>query len=160
VHVLEHGGEDDLGHILQKMGLEGCLATLVIAQIQEQLLNGVAKSPVLSIFIELVAKELDLVENTVGVGSVLLAEKMIALVVECIPLISSSILEDEALLRETLADVSIDLLEPVLELRVLVGVAVDLVEGIEKVIGASSVRETFNQCLEVGQRWPTLFTIT
>jgi hypothetical protein len=160
MQALKHSGEDDLSHIFQEVGLEGRIAFLIISQIQKQLLNCVAESLVLSIFIELGAKELDLIENAVGVGSVLLAEKMIALVVKGVPLLVSSILEDEALLLETLANIGIDLLKPALQLRVLVSIAVDLVEGVEKVVGAGSVGETFDQGLKVRQCWATFLTKT
>jgi len=48
-------------------------------------------------------------------------------------------------------DESVDTLEPVFELRVLVGVLVDLVDGFDKIVGRRVVRKSLDQSLDVCQ---------
>jgi hypothetical protein len=151
--ALKDGRKNNFSHILPQMRLEGRVALLVVAQLLEELLDRLSESLVLRIFIELLSEKLDLVQDTIGMGSVFISKQIVALIVESIPLIGCSILHDVALLLKSFADVCVKLLEPSLEFRVLVGIAVNLVEGIEEIVGAGSVCEAFNKRLKVGQRW-------
>ena len=155
--VLEDVGDDDLGQILDEMRLECRLAILILTQVGEELLGGTSEGLVLGILVELLAIELELVENAVRVISVSLAEEESAFVVDLVPLIVGLILQDVALLLETLADVLVETLEPVLEFRVLVGITVDLVKGIEEVIKTGRVGEAFDEGLEFCQRCFVIF---
>lgn len=145
--VLEETGEDDLGNILKEAGLESSVAAVVLAKIVEQLVEGVGESRVLGISVELVAQELELLKDTVRVRLVTVTEEEVALIIYLVPLIRRSILQDVALLLEALADVDIQVLEPVLQLRIPVGVLVDLVDGIEQVVHGGAVRKTLNKRL-------------
>jgi hypothetical protein len=107
---------------LEQMGLESGLSVLVIAKISEQLLHSQAELLVLWVLVELVGKELDLIDNTVGVVAVTVTEEEVSTVVELIPLVGSGILHDIALLLQDLSGISVNALEPVLELWVLVGI--------------------------------------
>jgi hypothetical protein len=64
-----------------------------------------------------------------------------------VPLVGRSIIHDVTGLLETLADVGVDAFEPILELAIIVGITVNLVDGIEEVIKRGRVGETLNECL-------------
>lgn len=130
------------------MWLKRGLALLVLTKIKEQFAHGLAKLLVLSILVELVANELELIGDAVGVATVLLAQKVIALVVKLVPFLVGSVLHDVSLLLKTLPNVSVHLLEPVLELWVLVSIAIDGVDGVEEVVERSAICEALNQRLE------------
>jgi len=144
---------DDLGQVLDKMWFESWLAVFVITKVMEQLLHGIAESLVLWVSIKLVADELDFIKDAVGVTTVFVAEEIVALVIKSvptegqsilqtcdyvsqndIPLIGRSILHNIALLLEAFANVRVNFLEPAFKLRILVGIAINLVDGIEEVI--------------------------
>lgn len=116
------------------MGLEDRLAILIVAEILEKLCESLSKGVVLRILIELISKELDLVNNTVGVAAVLVAEEVATLVVELIPLASGLVLKDVALLEEASSDVRVHSLEPILELTVVIGITVDLANSFPEVL--------------------------
>lgn len=86
-NVLEESREDDVGQVLDQMGLELSVTVLVIAKVEEQLVDGLAECLVLRILIELVDIELGLVQNAVGVVPVPLAKEEVALVVDGVPLV-------------------------------------------------------------------------
>lgn len=151
--VLEERREDDIGQVLDQVRLELSLAVLVVAEIEEELVHGLAETLVERVLVELVNVELELVKNAVSVVAVAVAEEKVALVVELVPLISGSVLEDKALLLQATTDVGVDLLEPVLELWVAVGVAVDLVDRVEHVVEGGAVGETFDDGLQINQHW-------
>jgi hypothetical protein len=150
-HVLEDGGEDDLAEILDEMLLEHGFPVLIVTKVKEQLLYCLTKGLVLGIFVELVAHELELVDDSVGVVAVTLAEKVSAVVVELIPLFVGGILHNEALFLEAFANVFVDALEPFLEFGVFLGVTVDVVDRLEEVVSRRAVRESFDQSLELSQ---------
>jgi hypothetical protein len=52
---------------------------------------------------------------------------------------------------KTLANISVQTFEPVLQLGITVGITVDLVQGIKKVIGTGGVGKAFDESLEFGQ---------
>lgn len=135
------------------MGLEGRCASLILAKIQEKLVQGVGESLVLRVSIELLAQELELVDDAISVRPVTLTEEEVALVVNLVPLICGSILHDEALLLQAPTNVSIQALEPVLQLRVLVRILVNGVDRIEEVVQRGAVREALDEGLEVCQRY-------
>lgn len=85
-------------------------------------------------------------------AAVTLAQEEVALVVKRVPLVVGLILENKALLTQALANEAVGILEKVAQFGILVGVAIDLVEGIEEVVGAGGVGETFDECLEFCQR--------
>ena len=62
------------------MRLEGRLAVLVVAKILEQLLNRCGEGLILGILIKLIANELDLIKNSVGVGPILLTKEVVAMI--------------------------------------------------------------------------------
>lgn len=57
------------------------------------------------------------------------------------------------MLLQTTADEGVELLEPVLELRIAVGITVDLVDRIEKVIEGGVVGEALDNGLYICQHW-------
>ena len=155
--ILEDVGDNDLSQILDKMGLECRRAVLILAQVEEQLLGSTSESLVLRVLVELVGEELGLVEDAIGMISVPLAEEESTLVVDLVPFVVGLILQNVTLLLKALADVLVEALEPVLEFRVLVGIAVNLVECIEEVIEAGRVGEAFDESLEFCQRCFVIF---
>ncbi|KNB10096.1 hypothetical protein FOXG_20303 [Fusarium oxysporum f. sp. lycopersici 4287] len=148
-NVLKGGRDNDIPQVLKQMRLEDRLAILVVAKVLEQLLERLGKSMVLRVLVELVGKELDLIDNTVGVTAVFVAEEVSSLVVELIPLTSGLILEDVTLLKEASADVRVHSLEPVLELTVVISVAVNLADGLPKILSGGAVGESLNDSAEV-----------
>jgi hypothetical protein len=66
----------------------------------------------------------------------------VTLIVDAVPLRVGLVLKDVTLLLEDSADVGINALEPVLELRVAVGIRVDLVNGINQIVGGRAIGET------------------
>jgi hypothetical protein len=131
------------------MRLEDRLAILVVTKILEQLLERLSKGVVLSVLVELVGKELDLIDDTVGVASVLVTEEVSALIVQLIPLASGLLLKDVTLLKEASTDVRVHGLEPVLELAVVISIAVDLADGLPEILGGSTVGETLKDGAEI-----------
>lgn len=67
--------------------------------------------------------------------------------VKLVPLLIRLVLENVALLLEAAADECIEFPEEALEFRVLVGVSVDLVDGIEEVVERGVVGETLQKGL-------------
>ena len=127
-------------------------------------MHSIAESLILWVSIKLVANEFDFVKNAVGVATIFVAEEIVAMVIKCvptkgqsmityfkydIPLIGRSILHNIALLLEALANVCVNLLEPVFQLRILVSIAINLVDGIEEGIEGSGIGETLDDCLEI-----------
>ncbi len=135
------------------MRLERRLAVFVVAEIHEQALHGITKSPVLRVLLEVVGIRLQLVDDAVGVAAIALAEELMALVVDVVPLVGGRVLHDEALLLQTLADEVVELAEPVLQLPVVVGITVDGVDGVHDVVEGGVVGESLDQGLEISQRW-------
>lgn len=95
--ILEESRQDDVGQVLDKMFLELGLAILVVAELLEQALGGETELLVLRILIKLLAEELDLVKNAVGVIAIAVTEQEAALVIELIPLLGAGRLKNVAL---------------------------------------------------------------
>jgi hypothetical protein len=150
--VLEDAWDDHVDEILDQVRLECGLSIVISAEIVEQLLHGVGQSLVLWILVKLIAHELELVHNTVGVVSVSIAEEEVSLIVEGVPLVGGLVLEDIALLLEASSDVLVHRFEPVLELGVLLGITVQLVYGVEEIVGRGRVGKTLDKGLEFCQR--------
>jgi hypothetical protein len=148
-NVLEDSRENDVGNICEKMLLEGRLTTLVISKIEEELLETVAELLAEGVSSELVAEELDLIDKTVGVGSISLTEKEVSSVIESVTLIVGGVLENVSLLLEALANISVKVLEPLAELGIVIRILVDLIKSIEKIVRRSAVGKSLNQKLEV-----------
>jgi hypothetical protein len=49
------------------------------------------------------------------------------------------------------SDVSINLLEPRFQLGVFIGITINVVDGVEEVIGGSAIGESLDECLEINQ---------
>jgi hypothetical protein len=147
--ILEDGGNDDLGKILHKVRLEGRLAVVVMAKVVEQLGERVGEGRVLVVLVELVAEELDLIDDAIGVTPILVAQEVVAVVVETVPLVGGLVVQDVALLLEAAADVSVHSLEPILELGVTVGINVDGVDGVPEIVRGGAVGEALKQSLQV-----------
>lgn len=60
--------------------------------------------------------------------AVAIAEQEVAVVVELVPLVVGSILENVSLLFQATADETIKISEPILEFWIVIGVTVDLVD--------------------------------
>lgn len=147
--VLHDGWDDNLSQILDQVGLEDGLAVLVVAEIIEQLLAGLGKGVVLRVLVELVDEELDLVKNSVGVASVLVAEQVPAMVIEVIPLSGGGIVQNVALLKQAASDEGVRRLEPVLKLPIVISILVDLADRVPEILSGGSVSETLNQNAKV-----------
>lgn len=150
-NILKDGRDDDLAQVLDEVWLKGWLAILVIAQVIEELLQRQGKLLVLRVLVELLAQEAKLIHDAVRVIAVTVAQQKVATLVELVPLVHGTVLHDVALLLEALANVGIDAREPGLELGVLVGVLVDLVQGGKEILTRGIVGEALNQSLEFGQ---------
>jgi hypothetical protein len=133
-NILKDGRKDDFGHVLDKVRLEDSLAILVLTEITEQLVDRLGELLVLRVSIKLLADELEFISNAVSMASVTAAEEVVAIVVELVPLSVEAVLKDKALLLKGLANEVVDTCEPVLELRIIVGVLVNLVDGLNQVI--------------------------
>jgi len=92
---------DDLGQVLDKMGLECRLSVFVVAKVKEQLLHSITESLVMWISIELVAEELDFIKDTIGVTPVFVAEEEVTVVVKRIPAGYQSSLQTQDYIRMT-----------------------------------------------------------
>ena len=100
-NIFEDGGKDNVSEVLDKVFLELDVATLIATQVGEQFLHGITESLVLAILVELVTKELDLVENTIGVVLVTVTQQESAMVNQFIILAVPGILQHVALLLQS-----------------------------------------------------------
>lgn len=80
-------------------------------------------------------------------GLVAVLQQVAAVVVQVVPVAVAVLLHDVALLLQALADEGVDILEPALEFRVLLSVAVDGLERVEEVIQRRAVGEALKQDL-------------
>lgn len=117
------------------MRLEGWLSVLVVSKITEELVHRIGKSLVMGVRVELITQELGLISNAVGVAAVTMTEEEVASVIEVIPLLIGTISRNVALLLKAFADVPVRILEPILQLRISIGIAVDGIDGIPEVVG-------------------------
>jgi hypothetical protein len=99
-------------------------------------LDGYGESLVLLVLVELITKELELVQNAVSMVAVAFTEQKMSSVIQSVPLVGRLVLEDISLLLQAAAHVLVNRLEPVLELWVSVSISIDVVDGLEKIIGA------------------------
>jgi hypothetical protein len=134
------------------MRLELCFSVLAGTKILEQFLQRHAKRFVLGILVELIAQEFELVEDSIGVVPVAFSQKEMSLVVKAVPLVGRGVLENVALLLEASAHELVKIFEPVSELGIPIGVAIDVVNGFEKIVGTRRVGEALNEGLELCQR--------
>ena len=150
--ILENCRNDNFCKILDQMRLERSIAVLIIAEIQEKLLNSITKSLVLRVLVELVGKEFKLIKDTVGMVPVALSEEEMTLIIQLVPLVGGTILKDVTLLLESLADEFVHRFEPVLELGVAISISINLVQCVKEIIRAGRIGETFDEGLEFCQR--------
>lgn len=148
-------GDDNIAKISEQVWLELRLAIFVLAQIREELVHGLCELLVERIIVKLVAEELDLIEKSVAVVLVAITEEEVALVVQFVPLFSGLIFHDETLLLQALANVGVEVFKEPSELWVLVGITVDGIDSVKQVIHGGVVGETFEDNLQVCQRWTT-----
>jgi hypothetical protein len=132
--VLKEGREDDISQVLDQVRLEGRLAVLIVAKVVEELVHRLGEGFVLRVLVELLANELELVDDSVGVIPVAVTEQELAVVVKLVPLGVGVILEDVALLLQAAANELVHVGEPALQLGILLSIAVDLVDGVGEVI--------------------------
>ena len=148
LNISEETWKDDIAQVLEQMWLEGRLAVLIVSKILEELVEGLGEALVLWVLIELISQELDLIHNAISVVAVTITEKEVATIVQIIPLVRGTILHDVSLLLQDLADVRVQVTEELLQLGILVGILVNGVERIEKVVGRGAVGKSFNERLE------------
>jgi len=146
-NALKQFGNDDLSDVLDKVFLECRPAVFVVSKVIEQLLNGLTEALIVLVCCKLFTQELEFIGNTIGVITVAVAKQEISVIVQAIVLLSRLMAQDITLLFETGADVIVDGTEPILELRVIISITVDIVDGIEQVLSASVVRETLKNNL-------------
>jgi len=147
--VLEDLRKDDLSNILEQMFLEGWLSILVGAQGLEELLNGSAELLRFWVLGKLLREESGLVDNMISMLSVSVPEEETSLVDKTVVLVGGVWLKDVSLLSQDTADVSVNALEVVLELWIAVGIGIEIVEGIEKIVHGGVVGESLNEDLEI-----------
>ena len=99
-------------------------------------MDGYGESLVLWVLVELITKELELVQNAVSMVAVAFSEQKMSSVIQSIPLVGRLVLEDISLVLQAAAHVLVNRLEPLLELWVSVSISIDVVDGLEKIIGA------------------------
>ena len=87
-NILKNSRQDDIPKILKKMLFESRL-TIGAAEIGKQLLHGIRKRFVVWVLVELVAKEFDLIENTVRVVLVTIAQERSTTVMQPFPFIGA-----------------------------------------------------------------------
>lgn len=80
------------------MLLEGHVAAVVATKVIEELLHRIPKCLVLRVLVELIAKELKLIKNTIGMIPVALTQEVTAMVSELVPLAIAIIIHNIALL--------------------------------------------------------------
>ena len=90
------------------MLLESWLALFILAEMLEELLQRLGERFVLGILIKLLSDEFDLVDNAVGMGAVAFTQQVAALVVELLPLLIGSVLQNEALFSEAFSNININ----------------------------------------------------
>lgn len=146
-HTLKDTWDDDVAEVLEKVRLECRLAVLIVAKLVEKSLHGLTKLLVLWILIKLITDEFEFIDHAVGVVTVTIAEEEAAFVVQLVPLLSSRVLQNEALLLKGFTDILVDVAEPALEFGVFVGITVHNVDGFNQIISRSRVGEALEECL-------------
>jgi len=147
--VLKDLRKDDLSNILEQMFLEGWLSLIVGAQGLEEPLNGSAELLRFWVLGKLLREESGLVDNMISVLSVSVPEEETSLVDKTVVLVGGVWLKNISLLLQDAADVAVDALEVVLELRVTVCIGIEVVKGIKKIVQAGVVGEPLNENLEI-----------
>jgi hypothetical protein len=72
--------------------LEDGLAVLVLTKVKEELVDRLGKLLVLRVSVKLLANELELVGDAVGVATVAAAEETVAVVVDLVPFLVAAVL--------------------------------------------------------------------
>src|SRR5580700_160846 len=86
--------------------------------------------------------------------AVTISKQEISTVIQSVPLFCGSIFHNVSLFLQAPSNKGIDLPGPILKFWVLVSVTVNLVDCVPQVISRGVVRETLDECLEVGFRSP------
>lgn len=129
------------------MLLEGWLPVLIVSKVAEQFLHSFSEAFVVGVNSELLTHELELIRDTVGMEAIAITKQEVALVVKTVVTLIGLVAHDVAFFFQARVNVSVDGAEPLLELRVTVGVTVDVIDGVEEVIGACVIGEAFDDGL-------------
>jgi len=146
-NALKQFGNDDLSDVLDKVFLERRPAVFVVSKVIEQLLHGSPEALVVWVCCKLITQESEFIGDTICVVTVAVAKQEIAVIIQAIVLLGRLMAHDITLLFETGTDVVVDGPEPILELRVIISITVDIVDGIEQVLSTSVIRETLKNNL-------------
>lgn len=153
--VLEQLRKDRVADVRPEVGLELGVALRVQEEVLGKALPVLAELLVQGVLAHTSEEGLDLLEQTVLVRHILALvtafgsdKELLAGLGELTSLRVGLILHDEAGLLEHATDVGVEALEPVLELGVVLGVGVDLVERIKHGLGATAVGETLDKATE------------
>src|SRR5690242_1583950 len=92
LYAFENTGQNDISQVFNKMRLKCGLAILVVAEIKEKLVDRLGELPVLRVGIELLTDEFELISNAISVATVAVAQKVMSLVVDLVPLLGRTIL--------------------------------------------------------------------
>jgi hypothetical protein len=145
-------GENLGSNVLPQLGLEGEVALLVEEQVLGEPLDVVTETLVERVIGEGGEPELDLVGQSLLVSPVLLGEEVLSGLSELLALLLAVILEDVAGLEQASSDKLVEVGEPVSEVRVVLGVGVDLVESLDDVVHGLSVGESLEESSELESR--------
>jgi hypothetical protein len=148
--LLDERGKDLLADVVPELGLELERAVVVKEDVLGEPLPVLAKADVDGVGAHRLEELGDRVKEVVLVGGVLVVEELLARLAELAALAGRLVLEDVSGLDEALADVLRQLVEPVAELRVVVGVGVERVDGVKHGVHRAAVGEALEERLELG----------
>ena len=148
--LLDERGKDLLADVVPELGLELERAVVVKEDVLGEPLPVLAKADVDGVGAHRLEELGDRVEEVVLVGGVLVVEELLARLAELAALAGRLVLEDISRLDEALADVLRQLVEPVAELRVVVGVGVERVDSVKDGVHRAAVGEALEERLELG----------
>ncbi len=155
--VAEQLWKDRVTDVAPEVGLEGQVALRVEEEVLGDLGDVVTELAVERVAVHRLGKVRDLPEESILVGDVLALrsaiggnEELLAGLGELTSLRVGIVLHDVTGLLETLADVGVEATEPVLELGVVVGIGVELVNGINDGLSGSTVGEALDKTTESG----------
>jgi hypothetical protein len=100
------------------------------------------------LFVKLLPKEFEFIGNTVSVTAITMSKQVMAVVVDLVPLFVGGIIHNEALLFQTLPNVAIKLLEPILQFRVAISIPVQLIDRVDEIVERGAIRKSLQQSLE------------
>lgn len=108
-------------------------------------------------------EQLNLVGKSLPVSLVLVLEEVLARLLELLGLLVGLLLEDESWLEQTSVNIVVEAGPPVSELRVVLGISVDLLESLLHTVHGLAVGESLNEGSEldggIGDRWVALDSI-